>query len=291
MAIAESELIINSDGSVFHLHMKPEQLADTVILVGDRDRVGMMKKYFKDVESETSSREFVSFTGNYNGKRITCLSTGIGIGNIDIVMNELDALANVDFKTREVKPKHRRLTILRLGTCGAIQKDTAIGSFVFSRYCIGTDGLVNWYANRDEVVNTEVEETFARHIHLMPYMATPYFAKSAERLADLFRDCTLEGMTVSAPGFYGPQGRELRIPLTLPNLLADLESFRYDGMRILNFEMEGSAIAALARHLGHEAGTVCCVLANRYLKSSITDYKSLVEKLVVLVLDKLSSVR
>ena len=289
MAVAESELIINGDGSVFHLHMKPDHLADTVILVGDRDRVGMMKKYFTDIESETSNREFVSFTGNYRGVRITCLSTGIGIGNIDIVMNELDALANIDFKTREVKPEHRRLTILRLGTCGAVQGDVPIGSYVFSRYSIGTDGLLGWYGSREVVLEPEIAGAFADHIHRTSCQPMPYVAKSGDRLASLFEDCTISGMTISAPGFYGPQGRSVRVPLALPDMLEKIESFRYEGMRILNFEMEGSAIAALARHLGHEAGTVCCVLANRYHKSMNTDYKSLVDKLIVLVLDRLSS--
>lgn len=289
MAVAESELIINSDGSVFHLHMKPEQLADIVILVGDRDRVGMMKKYFTDIDSETSNREFVSFTGKYNGVRMTCLSTGIGIGNIDIVMNELDALANMDFRTREVKNVHRRLTILRLGTCGAVQGDVPIGSFVFSRYSIGTDGLLSWYGCREGVLDTEIAGAFADHIHRTPCQPMPYVAKSGDRLAALFEDCTVSGMTISAPGFYGPQGRSVRVPLALPDMIEEIESFRYEGMRILNFEMEGSAIAALARHLGHEAGTVCCVLANRHLKSMNTDYKSIVDNLIVLVLDRLSS--
>lgn len=289
MAVAESELIINSDGSVFHLHMKPEQLADIVILVGDRDRVGMMKKYFPDIESETSNREFVSFTGKYHGVRMTCLSTGIGIGNIDIVMNELDALANMDFRTREVKNVHRRLTILRLGTCGAVQGDVPIGSFVFSRYSIGTDGLLSWYGCREGVLNAEIAGAFADHIHRTPCQPMPYVSKSGDRLSSLFEDCTISGMTISAPGFYGPQGRSVRVPLALPDMLEKIESFRYEGMRILNFEMEGSAIAALARHLGHEAGTVCCVLANRHLKSMNTDYKSIVDNLIVLVLDRLSS--
>ena len=289
MAIADSELIINADGSAFHLHVKPEQLADTVILVGDRDRVGMIRKYFTDIESETSNREFVSFTGRYKGVRMTCLSTGIGIGNIDIVMNELDALANIDFRTREIRTEHRRLTLLRLGTCGAVQGDIPIGSFVFSRYSIGTDGLLGWYGSGQDVLIPEMAQAFADHIHKAPCQPMPYVAKSGDRLFRLFEDCTIPGMTISAPGFYGPQGRSVRVPLALPDMLEDIESFRYDGMRILNFEMEGSAIAALARHLGHEAGTVCCVLANRYLKSMNTDYRSFVDKLIVLVLDRLSS--
>lgn len=288
MRIAESELIINSDGSVFHLHILPEQLADTVILVGDRARVEMFRKYLTDIESETSSREFVSLTGRYNGKRMTVLSTGIGIGNIDITMNELDALANVDFKTREVKPEHRTLTILRLGTCGAIQPDIPIGAYIFSKYSIGTDGIINWYANREAVTDTDMEEAFKKHIGATPHIGTPYFAKASEKLIEKFKDSTVMGMTIAAPGFYGPQGRVLRMPLALPDMIEDFESFRYGDERITNFEMEGSAIAAMGRHLGHECGTVCCAIAHRYHKASNPDYKPLVEGLVKLVLDKLS---
>lgn len=288
MRIAESELIINGDGSVFHLHILPEQLADTVILVGDRARVEMFRKYLTDIESETSSREFVSLTGRYNGKRMTVLSTGIGIGNIDITMNELDALANVDFKTREVKPEHRTLTILRLGTCGAIQPDIPIGAYIFSKYSIGTDGIINWYANREAVTDTDMEEAFKKHIGATPHIGTPYFAKASEKLIEKFKDSTVMGMTIAAPGFYGPQGRVLRMPLALPDMIEDFESFRYGDERITNFEMEGSAIAAMGRHLGHECGTVCCAIAHRYHKASNPDYKPLVEGLVKLVLDKLS---
>ncbi len=288
MRIAESELIINGDGSVFHLHILPEHLADTVILVGDRARVEMFRKYLTDIESETSSREFVSVTGKYNGKRMTVLSTGIGIGNIDITMNELDALANIDFKTREIKPEHRTLTILRLGTCGAIQPDIPIGAYIFSKYSIGTDGIINWYANREAVTDVGMEEAFKKHIGATPHIGTPYFAKASDKLIEKFKDSTVMGMTIAAPGFYGPQGRVLRMPLALPDMIEDFESFRYGDERITNFEMEGSAIAAMGRHLGHECGTVCCAIAHRYHKASNPDYKPLVEGLVKLVLDKLS---
>lgn len=286
--IAESELIINSDGSAFHLHMRPEQLADNVILVGDPGRVAMFKPLLDDIESETSSREFVSVTGRYRGVRFTCLSTGIGIGNIDIVMNELDALANIDFTTREIRKEHRTLRILRLGTCGAMQPDVPIGSYVFSEYSIGTDGLIDWYADREKVTVPDIEKALIKHFGVSTDARLIYVSKASDKLIELFRDCTVMGMTVSAPGFYGPQGREIRIPLKFPDMLDRFESFRFGDRRILNFEMEGSAIASLSRHLGHEAGTVCCVIANRYLKSSNTDYKPLVEKLVHIVMDKLS---
>lgn len=287
MKIAPSELIINSDGSIFHLHIKPEELADIVVLVGDQGRVDMFTPYLTDIEFKRQSREFVSTTGKYNGKRITILSTGIGTDNIDIVMNELDALANIDFEIREPKSNHRTLQILRLGTCGAIQPDIPIGSFIFSHYSIGTDGLLNWYANPEEITNLEMEDAFAKHIEKNPRWPMPYFAKASDVLIKKFEDCTVKGMTISAPGFYGPQGRVLRMPLAKPDMVEKFESFRFGDYRITNFEMEGSAIAGIAGHLGHEAGTVCCVIANRYLKTSNADYKPFVEKLVKLVLDKL----
>ena len=288
MRIAESELIINGDGSVFHLHMRPEQLADNVILVGDPGRVDMVAEFLTDIEFRNASREFVSTTGRYNGKRFTVLSTGIGCDNIDIVMNELDALANIDFTTREIKPEKRSLNILRIGTCGAIQKDIPLGSFVFSHVSVGCDGLLNWYADRDLIAMPGIEEAFKEHVHWAKHLPDPYFVMASEKLIDKFSDCTVEGMTISASGFYGPQGRILRMPLAMPDMLDDFESFEYDGRRITNFEMEGSAVAGIARHLGHNAGTVCCVIANRHIGSSNPDYKPQVRKLVELCLQKLS---
>ena len=288
MRIAESELIINGDGSVFHLHMRPEQLADNVILVGDPGRVDMVAEFLTDIEFRNASREFVSTTGRYNGKRFTVLSTGIGCDNIDIVMNELDALANIDFTTRENKPEKRSLNILRIGTCGAIQKDIPLGSFVFSHVSVGCDGLLNWYADRDLIAMPGIEEAFKEHVHWAKHLPDPYFVMASEKLIDKFADCTVKGMTISASGFYGPQGRILRMPLAMPDMLDDFESFEYDGRRITNFEMEGSAVAGIARHLGHNAGTVCCVIANRHIGSSNPDYKPQVRKLVELCLQKLS---
>ena len=288
MRIAESELKINGDGSVFHLHMRPEQLADNLILVGDPGRVDMVAEFLTDIEFRNASREFVSTTGRYNGKRFTILSTGIGCDNIDIVMNELDALANIDFTTREIKPEKRSLNILRIGTCGAIQKDIPLGSFVFSHVSVGCDGLLNWYADRDRIAMPGIEEAFKEHVHWAKHLPDPYFVMASEKLIDKFADCTVKGMTISASGFYGPQGRILRMPLAMPDMLDDFESFEYEGRRITNFEMEGSAVAGIARHLGHNAGTVCCVIANRHIGSSNPDYKPQVRKLVELCLQKLS---
>lgn len=288
MRIAESELIINADGSAFHLHLKPEELADNVILVGDPGRVDMVAEFLDEKEFRHQSREFVSVTGKYNGKRVTVLSTGIGCDNIDIVMNELDALANVDFTTREVKPEHRTLTILRIGTTGAIQPDVPLGSFIFSHISVGCDGLLNWYADRDKISLLDMEEAFKKHVNWNPHLPDPYFVKASDKLIKRFEDCTVKGVTISASGFYGPQGRVLRVPLAMPNMIDDFESFRFGDYRITNFEMEGSALAGLAAHLGHDAGTVCCAIAHRYLKDANTDYHALVRKLVELSLQKLT---
>ena len=290
MRIAESELIINSDGSIFHLHIRPEQLARNVILVGDPGRVAMFKPYFQTLKCEGASREFVWATGVYNNSRITVLSTGIGTDNIDIVMTELDALANIDFATREVKPEHTTLNVVRLGTCGALQPEIPLGAFILSHISIGFDGLMNWYANREEVTNVDMEQAFMKHMNWPKDLPTPYFVSASQKLIDLFADSTVRGMTISSPGFYGPQGRVVRQGLAMPNMLEDIESFRYEDRKITNFEMEGSAIAGIAGHLGHEAITVCCAIAHRYLKDANTDYKPRVAQLVKLVLDKISTI-
>lgn len=290
MRIAESELIINSDGSIFHLHIRPEQLARNVILVGDPGRVAMFKPYFQTLECEGASREFVWATGVYNNSRITVLSTGIGTDNIDIVMTELDALANIDFATREVKPEHTTLNVVRLGTCGALQPEIPLGAFILSHISIGFDGLMNWYANREEVTNVDMEQAFMKHMNWPKDLPTPYFVSASQKLIDLFADSTVRGITISSPGFYGPQGRVVRQGLAMPNMLEDIESFRYEDRKITNFEMEGSAIAGIAGHLGHEAITVCCAIAHRYLKDANTDYKPRVAQLVKLVLDKISTI-
>jgi uridine phosphorylase len=289
MRIPESELIINADGSAFHIHMKPEDLADLVIVFGDPDRVKMFEPLFDKIEVKGQSREFAFATGIYNGKRVTALSHGIGCDNIDIVMTELDALANVDFKTREVKPEHRTLTIVRIGTCGAIQPDIPLGSFILSHISVGCDGLMNWYEGRDEIALLDFEEAFKKATHWAKHLPDPYFVRGSQKLIDLFQDCTVKGMTISASGFYGPQGRVVRQGLAMPDMLEDFEKFEYKGYKITNFEMEGSALAGMAAKLGHDAITVCCAIAHRYLKDANTDYKPRVNELVKLVLDKLTA--
>ncbi len=288
--IAPSELIINGDGSVFHLHLLPEQLADTVILVGDPGRVDLVASYFDSREMKVSNREFTSITGSYKGKRLTVISTGIGTDNIDIVVTELDALANIDFKTRTEKEHKRKLTLVRLGTSGAIQPDLEIGTLLFSRTSVGFDGLLNFYQGRNEVCDLDIEQAFMKHTEWNPLLAKPYFINASDSLAKLFADSTREGITISAPGFYAPQGRWVRLKPADPYLNEKIESFNYHGRRITNFEMEGSALAGLARLMGHDAATICTIIAQRIAKNAATDYKPFVNKMIVISLDKLSSI-
>lgn len=289
MRIPESELIINSDGSAFHIHIRPEQLADIVILVGDPGRVEMFRPLFTSITAEGASREFVWITGIYNGKGVTVLSTGIGTDNIDIVMTELDALANIDFNTREIKPEHRSFTILRIGTCGAIQPEIAIGGYIFSHISIGCDGLLNWYSDRDTIALADFEEAFKKHMNWDKRLPDPYFVRADASLIERFKDCTYKGMTISASGFYGPQGRVVRQKLAMPTMLEDFESFEFQGYKITNIEMESSALAGIAAKLGHKAGTVCCAIAHRYHKDADSNYKKHVNDLVKLALDRLTA--
>lgn len=288
MAIAASELIINLDGSVFHLHLKPEEVADNVLLVGDPDRVDLVSSFFDadSIEFRHQSREFVSVTGRYRGNRITVISTGIGCDNIDIVMNELDALVNIDFNTREIKAEKKSLNILRLGTSGAIQPGIPIGSYLFSLYSVGCDGLLNWYADRDKITDIELEEEFMKQVGWNRYLPVPYFVRASEKIASMFEDEAIMGCTVSAGGFYGPQGRVLRMPLAITDMLDKFEAFEHKGVKITNFEMEGSAIAGIASHLGHNAGTICCIIASRYAGTSNPDYKSTMSDFIRFVLDR-----
>lgn len=288
MRIPESELIINADGSAFHIHIRPEQLADKIILVGDPGRVTLFKALFETIECENAAREFVWLTGTFHGARITVLSTGIGTDNIDIVMTELDALANIDFGTREVKPEHKTLTILRIGTSGAIQPEIPIGGFIFADISIGCDGLLNWYSDRESVALPDFEEAFVKHVHWNRHLPDPYFVRASQRLIDKFSDSTYRGMTVSASGFYGPQGRVVRLGLAMPDMIDAFESFSFGGYRITNFEMESSALAGLAAKLGHDAGTVCCVIAHRYHKAANTNYITRMVELGRLCLTKLA---
>lgn len=285
--IAPSELIINRDGTIFHLHIAPWQLAERVILVGDPGRVSLVSSFFDSIECGNASREFVWKTGEYRGKRITVLSTGIGTDNIDIVLNELDALVNIDFNTRKPNSTLRKLRILRVGTSGAIQPDIPIGSFVLSHISVGCDGLLNWYKGREKITNNAMEEAFMEHCNWLPTLPTPYFASASPSIINSLSDVTIAGVTISASGFYGPQGRVLRIPLAMSDMLERFESFRFEGHRITNFEMEGSAIAGLASHLGHEAATVCAIIANRYSSDSEPNYVRFIEELVQLALERI----
>jgi uridine phosphorylase len=287
MDIPASELIINSDGSVFHLHLRPEDIADTVILVGDPARVDMIAAYFDKIEVKKANREFVTKTGYIGKKRLSVLSTGIGTDNIDIVMTELDALVNVDFNSRTVKRQHHSLRILRLGTSGALHEDIPLGSILMSDISAGFDGLLNFYANRDSVCLKAMEEAFIEHMDWNKRLADPYFVPASEMFVNLFAEDVVHGITISAPGFYGPQGRVVRLGLADPDLLSKIESFRYDSMRINNFEMEGSAIAGLSLLLGHQAATICTVIANRYFKEMNTDYKIFVKRMIEKTIEKL----
>ena len=289
--IPASELIINDDGTIFHLHLLPEQVADTVILVGDPARVEAIAKYFDKVECRASNREFNTVTGEYKGKRMSVLSTGIGIGNIDICVTELDALANIDFATRTVKEQHRQLTLVRLGTSGALQPDIELGEVVYARTSVGFDTLLNYYAGRNDVCDLEIEQAFVEHTGWSKLLHRPYFVDSDAELWELFKDSVTEGITIAAPGFSAPQGRYVRLQPADKDLNAKIESFRYDGRRITNFEMEGSALAGLARLMGHRATTMCTIIAQRIAKDAKTDYKPFVEQMILMALDKLATLK
>jgi uridine phosphorylase len=288
--ILPSELIINPDGSVFHLHLKPEQIADTIILVGDPARVDLVAARFDTRELRTSNREFVAVTGTYRRKRMTVLSTGIGTDNIDIVATELDALANVDFATRRVRPasERRQLTMLRLGTSGALQPDLSIGDLVFARTSVGMDGLLNFYEGRDSVCDLEMERALTAHTGWSERLAAPYCVDADAGLYELFRPATKAGITVSAPGFYAPQGRQVRLRPAFPDLNERMESFEWRGLRITNLEMESSALAGLAALMGHRAATICTIIAQRIAGKAMPDYRPFVERMIDLALERLA---
>lgn len=283
-----SELVINNDGSIFHLHLKPENLSDKVILVGDPGRVTLVASHFDTKECEVSNREFHTITGQYKGKRITALSTGIGCDNIDIVMNELDALANIDFTTRTENDNHRTLTLVRVGTCGGLQPYTPEGTFIASVKSIGFDGLLNFYAGRDEASDLKLEAAFKKSVGWNPKMGNPYVASAdSELIEQIAADDMVRGITVACGGFVGPQGRQLRLPLMDPELNSKIESFEYESMKVTNFEMESSALAGLATLMGHKAMTCCMVIANRVAKKMETDYKGDIDLLITKVLDRI----
>lgn len=284
----DSELVINSDGSIFHLHLKPEQLADKIMLVGDPGRVTLVASHFQTKECEVSNREFHTITGTYNGKRITALSTGIGCDNIDIVMNELDALANIDFKSRTEKDEHRTLTLVRVGTCGGLQPNTPTGTYIASVKSIGFDGLLNFYAGRDEASDLDLETAFKKHVGWDLKMGNPYVATAnPELIRQIAGDDMVRGITVACGGFFGPQGRRLRLPLMVPDLNEKIESFEYNGLRVTNFEMESSALAGLSTLMGHRAMTCCMVIANRRAKKMETNYSGDIDGLITRVLDRI----
>ena len=286
----DSELIINSDGSVFHLHLQPAQLADKVILVGDPGRVAIVAAHFDSRECEVESREFRSVTGTCHGKRITVVSTGIGCDNIDIVLNELDALANIDFSTREVKDELRSLEIVRIGTCGGLQPNTPEGTFIASVKSIGFDGLLNFYAGRDRICDAEMEAAFLRHMAWSgnQCIAHPYIVDADAGLLDrIAQHDMVRGVTIACGGFFGPQGRELRIPLADPRQNEKVMSFRHAGLSITNYEMESSAVAGLSRLLGHKAATCCMVIANRVAGKANPNYKNSIDTLIATVLERI----
>ena len=288
--IKNSELILNRDGTIFHLHLKPEQIADTIILVGDPGRAETISGMFDMVEMTVRNREFLTTTGTYNNQRLTVLSTGIGTDNIDIVINELDALANIDLQTREIKPNKRSLRFVRVGTSGSLQADICVNSWVVSRKSIGFDGMITFYDNRQAVCDMKFEKAFRSFTGWHDELPTPYVVDASDKLLSLFSEIKfVKGVNISAPGFYGPQGRVLRLPLAVPDLNDKLEDFTYGDLRITNYEMESSAIYGLSRMMGHEALTICLIIANRVTREANENYHPEMEKLIRVVLDKLTA--
>lgn len=286
--IAPSELIINPDGTVFHLHLRPDQLTDRIILVGDPARVNMVAEFFDEKTFEVSSREFHTIGGIYKGKPIMCLSHGIGPDNIDIVINELDALANIDFKTREVKPQHRQLTLVRIGTSGALQPELSLGTPVIAEKSIGFDGVLNYYAGRNEVADLDFEKKFVEDTNWNPLWAKPYVVDADPELVErIGKNDMVRGNTISAVGFYGPQGRELRLPLANPGLNLSIEEFRYGDRKVTNYEMESAPLQGLGKLMGHKAMTVCCIIANRMNNDANPNYKGGVRDLIRTVLERI----
>lgn len=286
--IAPSEMIINADGSVFHLHLRPEQLTDRIILVGDPGRVDMVASFFDEKTFEVSSREFHTIGGIFKGKPIMCLSHGIGPDNMDIVINELDALANIDFSTREIKEEHRVLTMVRIGTSGALQPELKVGTPVIAEKAIGFDGVINFYAQRNQVSDLDFEHAFCEHVGWNQLWAKPYVVDADASLVErIGGNDMVKGNTISAVGFYGPQGRELRLPLANPDLNSLIESFRYNGRKVTNYEMESAPLQGLARMLGHKAMTVCSIIANRMNHDATPNYKTAMRDLVATVLERI----
>jgi len=284
--IGESELILNPDGSIFHLHLLPEDIADVVLLVGDQDRVDMISSFFDKIEVKKQNREFKTHTGYYKGKRISVVSTGIGTDNIDIVVNELDAIVNIDLKTRMPKDEHHTLNLIRIGTSGSLQEDIPVDTPVVAKVSLGFDILMNFYAGRDKISHSDMEEAFMAHTTWDKNLHRPFFVDSSDKLFNTIAKDMVSGITISAPGFYGPQGRKLRLETVDPDLNNKVQKFKFKDLRITNFEMECSAIYGLAKLLGHNALTVCSIIANRYKKEYSSDYKKKVKELVELILNR-----
>lgn len=286
--IPPSEFIINPDGTAFHIHLHPEQLTDKIILVGDPGRVNMVAEFFDTRTFEVNSREFHTIGGTYKGKPIMCISHGIGPDNIDIVINELDALANIDFATREVRNEVRSLTMVRIGTSGALQPELTLGTPVIAAKSIGFDGVLNYYAGRDSVSDLDYEHALCEHTRWNPLWAKPYVVEADRELVDrIGGDDMVRGNTISAVGFYGPQGRQLRLHLSNPDLNSLIESFEYKGQKITNYEMESAPLAGLGRLMGHRCMTVCSIIANRYNNNANPNYKSGIRDLIATVLERI----
>lgn len=286
--IPPSELIINGDGSIFHLHLRPEQLADKVFLVGDPARVDLVASRFDSIECNVTSREFHTITGTYKGKRITVVSHGIGTDNIDIVLNELDALANIDFETRQEKENFRQLTLVRVGTSGGLQDVSPIGAYVAAEHSIGFDGVIYFYKGTERIRNQAFEAQLLKQLDWQIDGLKPYVVPAEPTLLEqICGEEIVRGNTIAANGFYGPQGRQLRLELCDPELNKKIQSFEWEGRLITNFEMESSSLAGLSALMGHRALTVCCIIAGRKAQNMNTDYKSSIEGLIDLVLERI----
>ena len=286
--IAESELVLNPDGSIYHLKLLPKQIAETIIVVGDQGRVQTVSKYFDSIEFQIQNREFTTHTGYLNDKRLTVMSTGIGTDNIDIAINELDALVNIDLTTRQIKESKAHLNIIRLGTSGALQEDVPVDSLVMSSYGLGLDGLLNFYKSNG-VIDEEITDAFIEHTEWGSNLSKPYIVKASDQLAAKLGDGMIKGITATSPGFYGPQGRILRLPISYPEQNDKLSSFLFMDERITNYEMETSALYGLGKMLGHNTCTICAIIANRITKTYSKDYKKTVDKMIQIVLERLIS--
>jgi len=283
--IAETELILTTENKIYHLNLSKDEIADNIILVGDPERVPIISSKFDSIEYKIQNREFITHTGTLNGKKVTAIATGIGPDNIDIVINELDALVNIDFKTRTINKNKKTLNLIRLGTSGALQQDIKVDTFIAASYGLGFDGLAHFYQNK-EILEQEMGNAYTNHAALASKLADPYFVKASPNLLSLFPDIK-QGITATAPGFYGPQGRTLRLKPSITDLHEKMESFTYQKNRITNFEMETSALYYLGQSLGHNTLTICAVIANRLSKQYSSDYKKTLEEMIDLVLKRI----